>query len=250
MNNIKIQCIAIIGKQNNPLYIKNFSASHPDLKYHYIAHTSCDVIDERVGAAGPEAADTYLGLLYAMEDLAVYGYITNTRVKFVVVLSVPDAVIKNTDMKNLFRKIHTVYINQVCNPFYNLDGRKSIVSKRFVAAIDAVGKSPADDVHFWGPVANWGLPLAAIADSKKDPEIISPKMTTAMIIYSATFMRFAVMVKPSNSLLFACHFTNEIAQIFQGYRYIEYYHFGGKERKLKQLEESKKASSVPSSAVI
>jgi len=31
--------------------------------------------------------------------------------------------------------------------------------------------------HFWGPVANWGLPLAALADMKKDPEIISPKMT-------------------------------------------------------------------------
>ena len=31
--------------------------------------------------------------------------------------------------------------------------------------------------HFWGPVANWGIPLAAIADMKKDPEIISPKMT-------------------------------------------------------------------------
>jgi hypothetical protein len=26
-------------------------------------------------------------------------------------------------------------------------------------------------------VANWGLPLAALADLKKDPEIISPKMT-------------------------------------------------------------------------
>ncbi|RGB34131.1 Sedlin [Rhizophagus diaphanus] len=143
MSNIKIQSIAIIGKQNNPLYIKNFSLSHPDLKYHYIAHTSCDVIEERVGAAGSEAADTYLGLLYAMEDLDVYGYITNTRVKFVVVLSVTDA-IKNTDMKNLFKRIHNAYINQVCNPFYNLDGKKSIVSKRFVAAIDAIGAMPSD----------------------------------------------------------------------------------------------------------
>ncbi|PKC16387.1 Sedlin [Rhizophagus irregularis] len=135
MSNIKIQSIAIIGKQNNPLYIKNFSLSHPDLKYHYIAHTSCDVIEER--------ADTYLGLLYAMEDLDVYGYITNTRVKFVVVLSVTDA-IKNTDMKNLFKRIHNAYINQVCNPFYNLDGKRSIVSKRFVAAIDAIGNMPSD----------------------------------------------------------------------------------------------------------
>ncbi|RIA88630.1 Sedlin [Glomus cerebriforme] len=145
MNNINIQSIAIIGKQNNPLYIKNFSKSHPDLKFHYIAHTSCDVIEERAGIAGSETADTYLGLLYVMEDLAVYGYITNTKVKFVVVLLVPDTVIKNTDMKNLFKKIHNVYINQVCNPFYNLDGKKSIISKRFIASIDAIGIT-SDDV--------------------------------------------------------------------------------------------------------
>ncbi|PRD23370.1 UNVERIFIED_CONTAM: Mpc1 [Trichonephila clavipes] len=32
-------------------------------------------------------------------------------------------------------------------------------------------------MHFWGPVANWGIPIAAIADIKKDPSIISGKMT-------------------------------------------------------------------------
>uniref|UniRef100_T1HC11 Mitochondrial pyruvate carrier n=1 Tax=Rhodnius prolixus TaxID=13249 RepID=T1HC11_RHOPR len=31
--------------------------------------------------------------------------------------------------------------------------------------------------HFWGPVANWGIPIAAIADTQKDPTIISGKMT-------------------------------------------------------------------------
>ena len=49
--------------------------------------------------------------------------------------------------------------------------------------------------HFWGPVANWGLPLAAIADTRKDPEIISGKMTTALLIYSSVFMRFAWKVR-------------------------------------------------------
>ncbi|KAG9289799.1 hypothetical protein G9A89_015379 [Geosiphon pyriformis] len=137
--NIKVQCIAVIGKQNNPIYVRNFSTIHSDLKYHYIAHTSCDVIEERVNA-GPKTTDAYLGLLYAMEDLAVYGYLTNTRVKFIVVLAVPDAIIKDLDMKIIFYKIHTVYINQVCNPFYNIDGSKSIVSKRFIAAIDSIGR--------------------------------------------------------------------------------------------------------------
>ncbi|KAF4794840.1 hypothetical protein TURU_098313 [Turdus rufiventris] len=32
-------------------------------------------------------------------------------------------------------------------------------------------------LHFWGPVANWGLPVAAINDMKKSPEIVSGRMT-------------------------------------------------------------------------
>lgn len=76
--------------------------------------------------------------------------------------------------------------------------------------------------HFWGPVANWGLPLAAIADMKKSPEIISGRMTFALSCYSLLFMRFAYKVQPRNWLLFACHVTNETAQLIQGSRLIKY----------------------------
>ncbi|CAN8018528.1 unnamed protein product [Ixodes persulcatus] len=71
-------------------------------------------------------------------------------------------------------------------------------------------------------VANWGIPIAAIADIKKDPSFISGKMTTALCIYSLLFMRFALKVQPRNLLLFACHFTNEAAQITQGCRLIQH----------------------------
>jgi len=76
--------------------------------------------------------------------------------------------------------------------------------------------------HFWGPVANWGLPIAAISDMKKSPEIISGRMTFALTCYSLLFMRFAYKVQPRNWLLFACHFTNEGAQLVQGTRLIKY----------------------------
>ncbi|RZC42329.1 mitochondrial pyruvate carrier 1 [Asbolus verrucosus] len=36
--------------------------------------------------------------------------------------------------------------------------------------------------HFWGPVANWGIPIAAIADISKDPKYISGKMTTGTVM--------------------------------------------------------------------
>ena len=42
--------------------------------------------------------------------------------------------------------------------------------------------------HFWGPVANWGIPIAAIADiSRKPPEIISGKMTIGNLIFRLKF---------------------------------------------------------------
>ncbi|OZJ02566.1 hypothetical protein BZG36_04339 [Bifiguratus adelaidae] len=135
--NIHINCIAVIGKQNNPLYIRNCNPAHPDLKFHYLAHTAIDVIEERV-AAGPKAADLYLGLLYSMEDLAVYGYMTNTRVKFVVVITVPDGLVRDSDMKMIFRQIHAAYTAQVCNPFYTTDSSKPITAKKFTQAIDAI----------------------------------------------------------------------------------------------------------------
>ncbi|KPP77085.1 hypothetical protein Z043_103520 [Scleropages formosus] len=80
--------------------------------------------------------------------------------------------------------------------------------------------------HFWGPVANWGLPIAAISDMKKSPEIISGRMTFALTCYSLLFMRFAYKVQPRNWLLFACHITNETAQLIQGGRLIKYKYVG------------------------
>lgn len=35
-------------------------------------------------------------------------------------------------------------------------------------------------------------------------------------------MRFALAVQPKNYLLFACHATNEVAQLTQGYRFLRY----------------------------
>ncbi|KAL4778291.1 hypothetical protein BJX76DRAFT_343630 [Aspergillus varians] len=86
--------------------------------------------------------------------------------------------------------------------------------------------------HFWGPVSNFGIPVAAVMDTQKDPEIISGQMTGALVIYSATFMRYSLAVSPRNYLLFACHLINFSAQCTQGYRYMNYWNWGGREASL------------------
>eukprot|EP01060_Flectonema_neradi_P037483 TRINITY_DN7555_c2_g1_i1.p1 TRINITY_DN7555_c2_g1~~TRINITY_DN7555_c2_g1_i1.p1 ORF type:complete len:279 (+),score=29.61 TRINITY_DN7555_c2_g1_i1:71-838(+) len=77
--------------------------------------------------------------------------------------------------------------------------------------------------HFWGPLANWALVGSAIWDATNHgPEVISIPMTSTMCVYSGLFMRFAYMVQPRNYLLLSCHAFNEMAQMFQLYRGINY----------------------------
>uniref|UniRef100_A0A8C1HY35 Mitochondrial pyruvate carrier n=2 Tax=Cyprinus carpio TaxID=7962 RepID=A0A8C1HY35_CYPCA len=51
---------------------------------------------------------------------------------------------------------------------------------------------------------------------------VSALVFPALTCYSLLFMRFAYKVQPRNWLLFACHFTNEAAQLVQGSRLIKY----------------------------
>lgn len=77
--------------------------------------------------------------------------------------------------------------------------------------------------HFWGPASNFGIPIAAVVDLKNKPaDSISGPMTAALIVYSAVFMRYSLAVIPKNYLLFGCHAINEVAQLGQAVRFINF----------------------------
>ena len=102
-------------------------------------------------------------------------------------------------------------------------------------------------IDFWGPVSNFGIPVAAVMDTQKDPEMyvpcqvesvchiliscftlsnsISGSMTASLVVYSATFMRYSLAITPKNYLLFGCHAVNFSAQAVQGYRYLQYHQY-------------------------
>ena len=67
---------------------------------------------------GGNSYDMYLGLLYPTEEFRVYGYVTNSRVKIVLVLDAGGGALKDPELRNVFRKLHAAYINVVANPFY------------------------------------------------------------------------------------------------------------------------------------
>jgi hypothetical protein len=109
-------------------------------------------------------------------------------------------------------------------------------------------RSNADEpiIDFWGPASNFGIPIAAVMDTQKDPEMyvtpsalqfqdrslilnhvysISGPMTGTLALYSAVFARYALAVSPKNYLLFGCHVVNFSAQLTQGYRYLNYWKY-------------------------
>ncbi|KAL8293688.1 hypothetical protein RQP46_000389 [Phenoliferia psychrophenolica] len=152
MASLRVLAIAVLGKHGNPLFLKSYSTrqgAEADLKWHYAAHTALDFFEERELPAA-KTTEAYLGLLYAMEDYAVYGYQTNTRIKFVVVLALADAVVRDLDVKTLFRAIHNAYVSHISNPFTSTETENPsllappIRSLKFARAMDTVaGESPA-----------------------------------------------------------------------------------------------------------
>ncbi|KAL9021640.1 MAG: hypothetical protein Q9185_001175 [Variospora sp. 1 TL-2023] len=69
-------------------------------------------------------------------------------------------------------------------------------------------------------------------------------MTSALTLYSATFMRYSMAVSPKNYLLFACHLINFGSQSTQGVRFLKYWNYGGREEALKMQDKTKEGLRV------
>lgn len=131
-----IVCAAVVGQQNAPLYLRTFLPGSDDhtLKFHYIVHCSLDAVEEKVllRRSPGEASDSYLGLLHPTEEFQVYGYISNTNVKFILVLD--DYMPKEDSLSKVLRRLHGLYVDVTSNPFHSFG--LPIKSAKFDAAVD------------------------------------------------------------------------------------------------------------------
>ncbi|KAK7498906.1 hypothetical protein BaRGS_00009998 [Batillaria attramentaria] len=124
-------CVAVIAKENYPLFIKTTPTDN-ELQFYYTVHTSLDVVEEKISSVGKNVNDLrelYLGLLYPTEDYKVYGYVTNTKVKFVVVVESSNTALRDNEIRTMFKKLHGAYVDMLCNPFYTPGD--NIVSRQF-----------------------------------------------------------------------------------------------------------------------
>ncbi|KAF9247102.1 Sedlin, N-terminal conserved region-domain-containing protein [Melanogaster broomeanus] len=126
---LRLNAVAFISPQNHPILIRTFQAGD-ELKYHYVAHTSLDVIEERVGGT-TKSTDCYLGLLYAMDEVAAYGYVTPLKVKIVLALPLTDSVVRDAEVIMTFKALHMAFYQAVSNPFLKLEASSESPNDQF-----------------------------------------------------------------------------------------------------------------------
>ena len=135
-------CVAVIGKENSPLYIRWYcfdidlllvmekpplrswisfanlvlsSCADPaqELTFHYSLHTSLDVIEEKLSAsnkaAGSDQRELYLGALNSSEHQKVFGYVTNTRIKFVIIVDSSNTSLRDNETRQMFRLVYFIF---------------------------------------------------------------------------------------------------------------------------------------------
>ena len=91
-----IACIGIIGRHNNPLHISLFPATgagyeaeRDKLEYSFMLNSCLDIFEARMPTKG---LTQDFGLLHALDErIAMYGWVTNTGVKIVVVVDMEGA---------------------------------------------------------------------------------------------------------------------------------------------------------------
>jgi len=125
--------------QNSPLHLSTFTDSRDKLAFHFLVHATLDIFASRLPSKAN--GDSDFGLLYAVdEELALYGWLTNTGIKFVVAVETPpgETGVREGELKPVFRALQTAYIRLVCNPFYENDETRPIESKRFLGEVRGI----------------------------------------------------------------------------------------------------------------
>ncbi|EGE08864.1 hypothetical protein TEQG_07865 [Trichophyton equinum CBS 127.97] len=141
------------------------------LEFSFILNSSLDIFDMRQQHT---SVDQDLGLLHSLDErLSVYGWLTNTGVKFAIVVDLegrtpehssgherplPVVGLRDSDLKPAFRALQTAYVKLLQNPFYNPDDNvlgkesqtqpkpKGIASRQFVEEVNRIGRTWAPGI--------------------------------------------------------------------------------------------------------
>lgn len=132
--------VAIVNTSNCPLLVRtNLDEIDKDeaTKLMYLMHASLDIVEEK--AEQPTSRDNFLGLLYQCEQYKIYGLMSTTKVKILLMINqrYNYATPRESDIKLILKNIHKAYVDATAmNPFYKPN--EQVKSKRLDSYLDTI----------------------------------------------------------------------------------------------------------------
>uniref|UniRef100_A0A7S2WSV4 Trafficking protein particle complex subunit n=1 Tax=Mucochytrium quahogii TaxID=96639 RepID=A0A7S2WSV4_9STRA len=122
-SNMSTVGVAFVSPTNSPLFIKRFD-DESSLDLLFVIHSALDAVEESQASSMRASRKCYLGLLSLIDGYAVYGYLSNTLIKVIVVLDAqPNAYVVPNDaaMEAYLKKLYFIYVDAVSNPFFEMN---------------------------------------------------------------------------------------------------------------------------------
>lgn len=128
-----VSLVAIIGKRDEPLFFWTEESEEESLALKQLSHGALDVIEERLEAAkavddSKGAFDLFLGQLMTSGDYEIFGFISNTKIKVIVICGVMYNSIADDNsprsnkqsMRNFMTTLYGFYVSDAMNPLQSL----------------------------------------------------------------------------------------------------------------------------------
>eukprot|EP00934_Nitzschia_sp_Nitz4_P003436 Nitzschia sp. Nitz4//scaffold2_size372955//158279//158885//NITZ4_000412-RA/size372955-snap-gene-0.78-mRNA-1//-1//CDS//3329546745//3426//frame0 len=132
--------LAVVGKNHELLYHQTFSGTagedladtdeEESTRLTFAMHAALDRLDQLSGpppgkawrklASSQGRSPFFAGLLCPMDEMKLYGYVTSTQVKFILILE-DEARPMEDEVQSLFQQIHNLYVAHLMNPFKALE---------------------------------------------------------------------------------------------------------------------------------
>lgn len=69
--------------------------------------SSLDIVEEKLNASGKGTSDLrelYLGMLYSLETYKIYGYVTNTKIKFIIIVDSTNMALRDNEIRSVSQR--------------------------------------------------------------------------------------------------------------------------------------------------
>ncbi len=143
-----INLVCFVGKCNEPLFYYTNEDQTESLNLQMIANSSLDIMEERMEDSKQGVnLELFMGQLLAVDDYKVYGYLSNTKIKTIVICSnigdydadSPRASGNGQTFKDFTRQLYSLYVRGCQNPFKSVD--EPCASNSFKTKVQAMIKS-------------------------------------------------------------------------------------------------------------